>query len=340
MRGEHASGTTASATVTDHLHVRGEHPGSETPPLAGAGPPPRAWRALRDRAGETGGDRTTSTCVESTSEGEPRVRRVADHLHVRGEHLARAGKGPVYAGPPPRAWRALPRLARLRHVLLDHLHVRGEHPRPSSLTLSTTGPPPRAWRALGHGDRRAALLRTTSTCVESTHVSDKRNCEISDHLHVRGEHVATCSPNVGGCGPPPRAWRALFDQVRRDSPQRTTSTCVESTCSAGRTGSSATDHLHVRGEHGGRGCPGTGPRRTTSTCVESTSGAWSNSTEWADHLHVRGEHARGRARLHAAHGPPPRAWRARHHHPTRGPVSRTTSTCVESTVRTSAATGK
>ena len=138
-------------------------------------------------------------------------------------------------------------------------------------------------------------------------------------------------------GPPPRAWRALFDGSDLELAGRTTSTCVESTGEAVSRSCIFPDHLHVRGEHGsaqhgyhsdsgppprawraprGDG-PASRPFRTTSTCVESTRAGHPAWIRDADHLHVRGEHAP------SGRGPEVSSW--------------TTSTCVESTARSRSA---
>ena len=86
-----APGPALARREADHLHVRGEHGGAahtlaecDGPPprawraplpepdrqghdLSRGGPPPRAWRALVHHARELVFERTTSTCVESTT---------------------------------------------------------------------------------------------------------------------------------------------------------------------------------------------------------------------------------------------------------------------------------
>ena len=235
----------------------------------------------------------------------------------------------------------------------DHLHVRGEHAVNVGAQLHRVGPPPRAWRAPSAPAPNPLDKRTTSTCVESTHSAAQSAALGSDHLHVRGEHVYHQARVLVLDGPPPRAWRALTVHLDRLSRERTTSTCVESTETEPAAPVRPADHLHVRGEHNEyrtilgrrtgppprawrararRGARGRG-RRTTSTCVESTCTNTLRVAAPADHLHVRGEHADVIEKLRVEDGPPPRAWRA----PTpRGAVPggrRTTSTCVESTLR-------
>ena len=150
---------------------------------------------------------------------------------------------------PPRAWRA--RLQADRGVargrttstcvesteavygrLLrppDHLHVRGEHSAGAANPRQRVGPPPRAWRALRLLRQPSAPVRTTSTCVESTSQLHQPLGQLPDHLHVRGEHRWAHMLGFRGHGPPPRAWRARHHLVVVGVPQRTTSTCVEST---------------------------------------------------------------------------------------------------------------
>ena len=132
----------------------------------GHGSPPRAWRAHLRRAEALEVQRTTSTCVESTTRRTRCSSTSSDHLHVRGEHRDPEPSPSNIDGSPPRAWRApgdqlqhhpgvritstcvesTGRHHRRSGRRTDHLHVRGEHnprnPRPTDVV----GSPPRAWR--------------------------------------------------------------------------------------------------------------------------------------------------------------------------------------------------
>src|SRR5690606_11589409 len=98
------------------------------------------------------------------------------------------------------------------------------------VSRSSTGPPPRAWRARAPAGARLHRPRTTPTCVERTPPGHTRRRTFD--------------------GPPPRAWRALKEPLAVLGEDRTTSTCVESTPCRRERRCCATDHLHVRGEHG------------------------------------------------------------------------------------------
>ena len=95
----------------DHLHVRGEHPEQLGGDVGGGGSPPRAWRARVTDPVLIDPGRITSTCVESTRSPQRADPKRTDHLHVRGEHGAVAGRSCGGGGSPPRAWRA-PTIAR------------------------------------------------------------------------------------------------------------------------------------------------------------------------------------------------------------------------------------
>ncbi len=235
----------------------------------------------------------------------------------------------------------------------DHLHVRGEHAGHASEPMTTPGSPPRVWRAQQQERHQPGQHRITSTCVEGTSTVVERGCTSPDHLHVCGEHRPAMPNVVRTGGSPPRAWRARAGGPHCRPSGWITSTSVESTRTSRRTSSSASDHLHVRGEHpmtaGSDRCsPGSPPRawrarprpqrrsphdRITSTCVESTDPRGPASRARPDHLHVRGEHRYSSNSRISAAGSPPRAWRALVSWCARHAIPRITSTCVESTAR-------
>src|SRR5690606_9371846 len=84
----------------------------------------------------------------------------------------------------------------------DHLHVRGEHVHQVLGAEQRGGPPPRAWRAPLAQTSGAALVRTTSTCVESTREASHVKEDATDHLHVRGEHDLSPERRARRYGPP------------------------------------------------------------------------------------------------------------------------------------------
>src|SRR5690606_39346501 len=95
LRGPGATSTCVASTLPGHPR-----------PRTFDGPPPRAWRALKEPLAVLGDDRTTSTCVESTPCRRERRCCAPDHLHVRGEHQSNGVPSWKLHGPPPRAWRA------------------------------------------------------------------------------------------------------------------------------------------------------------------------------------------------------------------------------------------
>ena len=130
-------------------------------------------------------------------------------------------------------------------------------------------------------------------------------------------------------GSPPHTWRIHFKLTSGDITVRITSTYVENTlnnsCHVRQNG----DHLHIRGEYGGRcrlrslqlGSPPHTWRihykplerfsdlRITSTYVENTVGFISRIQAIKDHLHIRGEYLRYFEFKLAELGSPPHTWR-------------------------------
>ena len=212
------------------------------------------------------------------------------------------------------------------------------------------GSPPRAWRAAGLSFGGSPVVRFTSTCVESRHGRRVRRAEPPVHLHVRGEQAALDVSVELRIGSPPRAWRAELYIINGQEVFWFTSTCVESRINVMSTSSSASVHLHVRGEQTtsrspSRGTRGSPPRawragaprqsktaqgRFTSTCVESSPSLAAGRGLLAVHLHVRGEQAELISSSVARSGSPPRAWRAAAAGGGLARLARFTSTCVES----------
>ena len=154
---------------------------------------------------------------------------------------------------------------------------------------------------------------------------------MSDHPHVRGEHVREIDDGHAATGPSPRAWGALTPGEAVRLKRRTIPTCVGSTPRPPGPRSRPPDHPHVRGEHPPRtgtvrSANGPSPRawgarsaekgvppdsRTIPTCVGSTNSTCSTCAAPSDHPHVRGEHSWAPHRLRWGDGPSPRAWGAR-----------------------------
>ena len=133
-----------------------------------AGSPPHTWRTRTHNSRMAKTKRITSTYVENTIALFSFKSFIKDHLHMRGEHTSRSGKGSGVAGSPPHTWRtrkvkkfSIHRLgitstyventfAFKRGVenFGDHLHIRGEHASRTSGSYALLGSPPHTWRTL------------------------------------------------------------------------------------------------------------------------------------------------------------------------------------------------
>ncbi len=193
--------------ISVHLHVRGDSYSIPFPQKKSHGSPPRAWRQRPLGKTPVAPLRFTSTCVETAVWKLLRFSASAVHLHVRGDSCDKNFHTPPPAGSPPRAWRQRRKGEAVKLSLPVHLHVRGDSCREVRLTCRRCGSPPRAWRQRFEDVDEGALLRFTSTCVETA------------RLRQLGRRLR--------CGSPPRAWRQLARRIRRMLALRCTSTCVE-----------------------------------------------------------------------------------------------------------------
>ena len=71
--------------------------------------------------------------------------------------------------------------------------------------------------------------RITSTYVENTPPTFTQQCELEDHLHIRGEYIRVCMRAVPPLGSPPHTWRIQGGRPKAHTPFRITSTYVENT---------------------------------------------------------------------------------------------------------------
>ena len=254
----------------DHPHVRGEHASWVLVDGEDGGPSPRAWGALGAQQLVQRVGRTIPTCVGSTRRAAAGAAGGPDHPHVRGEHLSYLRALNEGDGPSPRAWgahhpggrhgghqRTIPTCVGSTPPppsettrWPDHPHVRGEHAALGGEDVEGGGPSPRAWGAQGDQECEARTGRTIPTCVGSTQWFGIDHQGKPDHPHVRGEHARLTEDLPARGGPSPRAWGALLNVPFERSAGRTIPTCVGSTLRIRMTASMASDHPHVRGEHG------------------------------------------------------------------------------------------
>ena len=161
------AGMSRRARTPDHPHVRGEHHEQHPHRRRYGGSPPRAWGAPARAELAAGRGGITPTCVGSTRMTTIEFQLVADHPHVRGEHVTGMDARRERAGSPPRAWGARrcepPGHARSRitptyvgststiespsTTMSDHPHVRGEHRYVGLWQGGSGGSSPRAWGA-------------------------------------------------------------------------------------------------------------------------------------------------------------------------------------------------
>ena len=93
------------------------------------------------------------------------------------------------------------------------------------------------------------LVRITSTHVENTFFTTKKERSNKDHLHTRGEYTARKIPPIKSSGSPPHTWRIRYACRPRIMCHRITSTHVENTILLINSNFKFWDHLHTRGEY-------------------------------------------------------------------------------------------
>ena len=191
------------------------------------------------------------------------------------------------------------------------------------------GSPPHTWRILHLTWIKHKRNGITSTYVENTQ-SVSPTCNFNeDHLHIRGEYVA--SSHLLRCpgGSPPHTWRIHYISYRHSIHTRITSTYVENTLGHLLMPRQVQDHLHIRGEYllmilrlmCQIGSPPHTWRillaivfksallRITSTYVENTLTSSSACSFCWDHLHIRGEYSLTAPLSLPVKGSPPHTWR-------------------------------
>ena len=95
--------------------------------------------------------------------------------------------------------------------------------------VNKLGSPPHTWRILFSKVDEDSAIRITSTHVENTIIAFRYVSIVWDHLHTRGEYLASKFIKLLEMGSPPHTWRILFSKVDEDSAIRITSTHVENT---------------------------------------------------------------------------------------------------------------
>ena len=98
-----------SATIQDHLHIRGEHVFCEPAMVSIKGSPPHTWRTPMLIGLKLACMRITSTYVENTRTALLQTWLKRDHLHLRGEHYLHMHVQMLLQGSPPLTWRTLNR---------------------------------------------------------------------------------------------------------------------------------------------------------------------------------------------------------------------------------------
>ena len=192
----------------DHLHSRGENQNIELVPAIYTGSPPLTWRKRFDDNIAISLVGITSTHVEKTLRLCDRLHLFRDHLHSRGENIAKLDNYCSQMGSPPLTWRkrsafapgAHPDGITSTHVektqvsksyidrLRDHLHSRGENIPAKICTCTHKGSPPLTWRKPMKAEGKPAAAGITSTHVEKTTTVKKNKKHLEDHLHSRGEN--------------------------------------------------------------------------------------------------------------------------------------------------------
>ena len=231
---------------------------------------------------------------------------------------ARVRITPTYAGstPPPGTSTA---------SASDHPHLRGEHLREVSLCAVPAGSPPPTRGAQGSGGFDEGGARITPTYAGSTLPTKTWPFPLTDHPHLRGEHVGLHLSGTAGHGSPPPT-RGALDEIRPTFARvRITPTYAGSTSASPAVETIQRDHPHLRGEHHDRHRPrllqcGSPPptrgalsdrcgddadHRITPTYAGSTITVDQQANIAEDHPHLRGEHAADNPLIPLEDGSPP-----------------------------------
>ncbi len=227
--GTTSPGPTAIRRCEVHPHVRGDNKILPCLNRFPQGPPPRAWGQRLPPYAKLLQDRSTPTCVGTTTSGSSSAAQwTGPPPRAWGQQVSCANRGPA-SGPPPRAWGQpfwgwlMNNKGRSTPTCVGTTIAQ---PQPHS---DAVGPPPRAW-----GQRQAPSARTRGRAV---------------HPHVRGDNPTTPAARPRRGGPPPRAWGQLISIFFSVAALRSTPTCVGTTSIFGSSKISATVHPHVRGDN-------------------------------------------------------------------------------------------
>ena len=294
----------------DHPRIRGEHPTTTSPWPWRSGSSPHTRGALSRGGGLAGRCRIIPAYAGSTVDcvvvGFPEW----DHPRIRGEHAGAGGAGAAGVGSSPhtrgaprgasgggcRAW-IIPAYAGSTSVWpdaewpkTDHPRIRGEHLLTPLGRQVHQGSSPHTRGALGIEAREQSFPGIIPAYAGSTVLLLARDCYVSDHPRIRGEHLKAREMTVLTEGSSPHTRGAQRDPGLVDGVRRIIPAYAGSTLWGLSIGSVRGDHPRIRGEHLASNrvvwcCFGIIPAYAGSTLPQRFFPRLG-----ADHPRIRGEH--------------------------------------------------
>ena len=224
----------------DHPRIRGEHAGSRSGPMGGAGSSPHT-RGARDLEGDSptlfadhprirGEHGSGPTRRSSSSGSSPHTRGAQSPRH---RWSRRGGIIPAYAGSTVLYSRNWTRVQ-------DHPRIRGEHALALLLWRGEAGSSPHTRGAPRAGICMRLSIRIIPAYAGSTCRHQSTNATEADHPRIRGEHASYSPP--------------------RNSTIRIIPAYAGSTDGPHTTSNPQWDHPRIRGEHVGEDNPRDYPR--------------------------------------------------------------------------------
>ena len=193
----------------DHPRIRGEHEPTPAPKgdMMGSSPHTRGAPSGSQAAPPSQG--IIPAYAGSTGTSSARIRSLADHPRIRGEHEVRAYLRqhvrriiPAYAGSTFIVFHA-------HSIARDHPRIRGEHLGGALHVTGARGSSPHTRGALCTSTRRSAGSRIIPAYAGSTRGVPVTGWLIGDHPRIRGEHEFDQRVRVVEAGSSPHTRGAL-----------------------------------------------------------------------------------------------------------------------------------
>ena len=255
--------------AADHPHIRGEHDIAGLVEDMTTGSSPHTWGTRHCQSRNFKKRRIIPTYVGNTKAIPTRNWEIADHPHIRGEHIFQQRQRHSSNGSSPHTWgtlsgkrfrdlsrRIIPTyvgntegIAKIAGVGRDHPHIRGEHMSQVAQGGRPAGSSPHTWGTQVTRPRDSANWRIIPTYVGNTLSAPRRGPLRTDHPHIRGEHLNIYARAVAFRGSSPHTWGTPVLSHKTAGQLRIIPTYVGNTPARSRWETQSADHPHIRGEH-------------------------------------------------------------------------------------------